>query len=94
MKILIVHNRYRQMGGEDAVAQTEYTLLKHFGEDVRFYERSNIEINSYTFFQKIIVVFCMNWHQKTYNEIIKILEEFRPDVVHFHNIFFMCSPSV
>ena len=43
MKILSCHNRYQQLGGEDATAETEFLVLKEFGEDVEKYERNNSE---------------------------------------------------
>ncbi len=94
MRILIVHNQYQQSGGEDAVAETEYALLKEFKEDVRLYKRNNSEIISYSLLQKINFVLNISWSRRSYQEMKKILREFRPDVVHFHNIFFMLSPSV
>lgn len=94
MKILIAHNRYQQVGGEDSVVQSEFELLKKFKEDVYLYERTNHEINSYSLSKKLGFVAEMNWSRKSYQEMKKVLKEFRPDVVHFHNIFFMISPSV
>ena len=94
MRILIAHNHYQQFGGEDAVVETEYALLKGFQEDVRLYKRSNSEITSYSFFQKINFVLNLSWSCSSYRQMKKILREFRPQVVHFHNTFFMLSPSV
>lgn len=94
MRILIVHNRYQQSGGEDAVVETEFNLLKGFGQEVRLYERTNDEINDYSFFRKIDFLWNMGWSQGSYNDIRQVLKEFVPDVVHFHNIFFTLTPSV
>lgn len=94
MRILVAHNRYQNAGGEDAVMQTECNLLKHFGEDVRVYERTNHEVSSYPVRRKVSFPWEMNWSRKSYNELRKIIREFRPDVAHFHNIFFVMTPSV
>lgn len=94
MRILIAHNRYQNAGGEDAVMQTECDLLKRFGEEVYLYERTNHEINSYPIRRKISFLWEMNWSRRSYRELKKIIREFRPDVAHFHNIFFMMTPSV
>lgn len=93
MKILIVHNRYQQPGGEDSVVQTECELLKRFGEEVYLYERGNHEVNGYSIWRKMGFLSEMNWSRQSYREIKKILREFQPDVVHFHNIFFVMTPS-
>ncbi len=97
MKILIVHNRYREAGGEDAVVQTEFNLLKNFKEEVRLYERSNTEIDDYSFSQKLNFLWRMGRMGSTGSsceELRRILREFKPDVVHFHNIFFILTPAV
>lgn len=94
MRILVAHNRYQQPGGEDAVAKTEFNLLKNFGEEVRLYERSNDEMNRYSSLEKIGLLWNMGWSKDSYEDFRKVLREFSPDVVHFHNIFFMFTPSV
>lgn len=94
MKILIVHNRYQQPGGEDAVVRTEFNLLKDFGQDVRLYERGNDEIKDYSLLERMNFLWEMGWSEDSYRDIRKILKEFSPDVVHCHNIFFTITPSV
>ncbi len=94
MRILIAHNRYQQPGGEDAVVKTEFNLLRDFGQEVRLYERTNDEINDYSFARKINFLWNMGWSERSYNDIRQVLKEFAPEVVHFHNIFFILTPSV
>ncbi len=94
MKILIAHNRYQHPGGEDAVVKTEYALLKSYGEDVRLYERNNTEIDSLSPGEKLKLLFSYRWSQSSYREFKKIIDEFKPDIVHLHNIFFLLTPSV
>lgn len=93
MKILIAHNRYQESGGEDAVFETEAALLKDFGEDVRLYERSNKELETLSVFEKLRYLCSLGWARRSYNDMKRLIREFRPDVVHFHNIFFMISPA-
>ena len=93
MRILIVHNRYQSPGGEDSVVNAEIQLLKDFGHDVSFYERHNSEINSLRFFQKIQYLREMIWSPKTYRDIKDKIKELKPQIVHFHNIFFLVTPS-
>lgn len=94
MRILIVHNHYQQPGGEDAVARDEFGLLKDFGEDVHFYERSNAELNEASYFRKLKVLLRMGWSRDSYQDMRAVLKKIRPDVVHFHNIFYILTPSV
>lgn len=41
MRILFVHNRYQQPGGEDSVVQAEIALLRSRGHEVDFLEEDN-----------------------------------------------------
>ena len=40
-RILVVHNRYQQRGGEDAVVDAEVALLRRHGHEVGTYIRAN-----------------------------------------------------
>lgn len=93
MKILIAHNFYEQAGGEDAVVKSEYELLRKKGEDVSLYERSNKEIGSLSLIGKLKFLFQMEWSRKSYDELRLRIRQSRPDVVHFHNIFYMITPA-
>ncbi len=90
----MVHNRYQQFGGEDAVFQAESELLRRHGHEVYLYERSNAEINQYNFLEKQRHILQMDWSKKTYNEIQGILKGFAADICHVYNTFFMVTPAV
>ncbi|MDP8213092.1 MAG: glycosyltransferase, partial [Candidatus Zapsychrus exili] len=94
MRILILHNRYRHPGGEDAVVKAEAKLLRDSGQEVHVFECSNEEIAKYSFFKKIVFMLQLGWSRSSYNEVRKIIKKFKPDVVHCHNIFFILTPSV
>ncbi|PTL99316.1 MAG: hypothetical protein DA407_16865 [Bacteroidetes bacterium] len=84
MKILQLHNKYRHYGGEDAVVDNEYKLLLNNGFEVEqlFFNNENISPPN-LFFNK-----------ESYHITLKKIEEFKPDVIHVHNIFYNASPSV
>ena len=94
MRILIAHNHYRQPGGEDAVVKSEFELLKMFGEDVRLYERNNDDWENASWRVKWQAARDTVWSRSSYDDFRRTLKDFRPDVVHFHNIFYALSPSV
>ena len=94
MKILIAHNRYQQAGGEDAVVQTEYDILKKYGEDVFLYERNNAELKTYSPLKKINFLLSLSWSKKSYQDFRSAIRKYSPDIVHFHNIFYMMTPAV
>ena len=94
MKILIGHNRYQQPGGEDAVAASEVEVLRNHGHDVLFLEFDNKDFNSLSVPAKIQNVLSWEWSQKAYDLVRQHCISFKPDVAHFHNTFYMMSPSV
>src|SRR5882672_10344898 len=53
MNLLIVHNTYQQTGGEDIVVEQEHKLLERHGHKVSIYQRSNHEIDSLSFTQRL-----------------------------------------
>ena len=44
MRILIVHNRYTQRGGEDGVFEAETALLREHGHEVFTWEQHNDDL--------------------------------------------------
>lgn len=94
MKIVIVHNTYREAGGEDVVFESEKRLLKQAGHTVIPYVRSNMELQDATILDRIAIVPQMLWSSKTRQEFAGILEKEHPDIVHVHNTFMAISPSI
>ncbi len=92
MKILFVHNKYQQAGGEDVAVELEAALLQEKGHEVRtILFQNTIPAGS---------IAKLNEGRKSiFNtnslEIVKsAIKEFKPDLVHVHNLFFHASPSV
>lgn len=94
MKILQVHNYYQIGGGEDTVVATERDLLTQKGNEVISYYRHNHEIESYSTFDKLKLVSQTAWSQKSYDDLLVILQREKPDVCHVHNFLPLVSPSV
>ena len=90
MKVRLIHNRYRQAGGEDAVFEAEKSLLSDHGHETREYVRDNREIDSRG---KLASAGSAVWSRRSYREIHNLLSGFRPDVAHFHNTFMLVSPA-
>ena len=91
MRILVVHNRYRERGGEDVVVEHEMALLRDAGHEVTEYGRHNDEIEESAPFGTALQAL---WNRRTTREIGTLLRRTRPDVVHVHNTFPLVSPSV
>ena len=83
--VLIIHNRYRQRGGEDTVVENEIQLLEEHGHRVYLYERENSE----RFFP-----FSVLFSLRSYFDVKRIIRSRRIDIVHVHNTWMVVSPSV
>jgi len=94
MKIVLVHNSYRQPGGEDVVFQSEKRLLERAGHTVIPFVRSNVELKDDSLVDRIGIAARMIWSQGSRQGLAAILEAERPDVVHVHNTFIVISPSI
>ena len=90
MKVLLIHNRYRQRGGEDAVVDDEIRLLREGGHEVRLYERHNDEILE----RPLAGAAAALWSQRSRREVLALLDDWRPDLAHVHNTLAVVSPSV
>ncbi len=93
MKILMCHNYYQSgsPSGEDVVFRNEVALLRTKGVPVITYERYNDEIKSIS--DKLNAAVRLPWQMKTYIEVRALIKKERPDLAHFHNIWYLISPS-
>jgi glycosyltransferase involved in cell wall biosynthesis len=92
LKILSVHNVYRQGGGEDVVVDQESQLLRAHGHEVIEYRRSNKERGD-DLLSKLYFARQSLWSRKAAAEIEALICRRKPDVAHFHNTFPLISPS-
>lgn len=94
MKILIIHNSYQQPGGEDVVVARESNLLMREGSQVTTYKRSNHELDSLSFLQKLGLMRRIVSAKDSKTAVRQLVRKCQPDVVHVHNTFLMVSPAV
>ncbi len=94
MKILFVHNSYRQHGGEDEVFVSERDLLRSKGHQVVEYVRTNDEIRAYGIWNRATLGLRTVWAWDSVREMRDLLKLEKPDVAHFHNTFPLISPAV
>lgn len=88
-KILVVHTKYRHLGGEDIAVKHEVELLKEFYEIKELYFNNEIE----NYFQQT-KSFFLNRNHQSMNELRNIIDEFSPDYVYVHNTWFKGSLGV
>ena len=94
MKILVIHDRYQQAGGENAVVDAQVDLFKQMGNEVILYQRDNHEIENYTFLQKIHFFLSSIYSFRTTREIRMAVQDEHPDITYVHNVFPLISPSI
>jgi glycosyltransferase involved in cell wall biosynthesis len=90
MKILQVHNSYREPGGEDVSVATEAELLREAGHEVRQFLVGNPERPAAT----LATVARAPGNRGAAKRVVEAAREFRPDVVHVNNTWFSLSPLV
>jgi glycosyltransferase involved in cell wall biosynthesis len=93
MKVLLIHNYLRPPSGENTVFEQEKALLESKGCEVVTYTRRNDEIPRWSMAKRLKLPLSLIWSHRSYGEIKRIVEEFRPDIAHFHNIFPLISPA-
>ena len=90
MRILQVHNRYRQLGGEDGVVASEADLLRHNGHEVVEHFVSNASSGA----GAAAGLAVAPWNPVSARAVRRAVAEHAPDVAHVHNTWFTLSPSV
>jgi glycosyltransferase involved in cell wall biosynthesis len=90
MRILLVHNRYRNSGGEDSVFQSECDLLRRMNNDVDTLVFDNHEIESIAGWR---VAVDAVWSLSSRATLARRTVSFSPHVIHFHNTFLRVSPA-
>src|SRR5829696_6421587 len=90
MRILQIHTRYREQGGEDQVVAAEAELLRSGGHEVEQLVAQNPESPVST----AMALVRSPWNPRWRREIERIAGRFNPDVAHVHNTWFALSPSV
>lgn len=89
MRILILHNFYQHLGGEDIVVQQEADELSKRGHQVIIITQKNAKsINGliqYGMYPYNIVVA---------NKLINRIKKFSPEIIHIHNLHYAIGPLV
>ena len=81
-KVLIVHNKYRNLGGEDLAVENEIVFLKeHFNVEVLYFTNNVLIV-------KQILNFITNKNFFAERKILKKVHDFKPEIVYFHNTWF------
>lgn len=91
--VLVIHNRYQQAGGEDAVVRAEIALLRQHGHRVTEFARDNASIDGFGAIRKAGAALGATWNQQAYTELRKVIRRECPAVAHCHNLMPLISPA-
>jgi glycosyltransferase involved in cell wall biosynthesis len=90
MQVLLVHNQYQQLGGEDTIFATEADLLESYGHQVHRYLLSNHQLKE---MNPLAITKATLWNSQVYRELRALIRQLKPQVAHFHNTFPLISPA-
>lgn len=93
MRILVIHNAYGRFSGEEAVVEAQAALLAAAGHTVRRYGRSSEELAG-SMPGAVKGFFAGFGNPFERKRVRKCLAEFRPDIVHIHNLYPLISPAI
>lgn len=92
MRILVLHNRYRQAGGEDAAVWQEISLLTRAGHNVKVLQEDNDTIETPA--EAVRTAIRCVYSKWSYGAVVSAIRAFRPNLAHVHNFFPRLSPAV
>jgi len=87
LRVLVLHNRYRQWGGEDAVMDAEVKMLRANGVEVRVVLFDNEVDRGQEILGTIQLGRRSAWSLDSAHRIAQQCREFRPHVAHIHNFW-------
>ena len=96
MRVLVVHNRYssRVPSGENLAVDDEIRWLLEAGVEVHRHEVSNDDLSDPGRRGRLQSGVDGVWSLPARRRFLAALDEFRPDVVHVHNLFPLLTGSV
>lgn len=92
MRILLIHNKYQQPGGEDAVFHAEAELLERHGHSVQALVYDNTQIR--TMLDKLLSGFKTIYNPASARSLRQKIRAFHPDIIHVHNFVPLASPAI
>ena len=91
MNVLVVHNRYREPGGEDRVVDLESRLLTRHGHTVVKHVEDNSRIDGLAPASLALKTF---WNRDVYRRVRSLIVRERVELLHVHNTLPLASPAV
>ena len=89
MRILILHNKYKNLGGEDIAVENEFNFLSNFYDVETLFYENNLKNYIFDFFS-----FITGKNFKSIKFLDQKVKSFQPDIVYVHNTWFKASTGV
>ena len=90
MRILLIHNFYRLHGGEDSLVNNQIKLLQQTSTPFATFTFSSQNISS-----PIKTAFHLFYpNSKIITQLNHQIRQFKPDIVHLHNIYPLITPFI
>lgn len=93
MRVLVCHVRYRLAGGEDAVFETEIGILRDAGVDVATLDLRSADLDRLPVTTRARIAGAYPNHAWGRDLVRQAVEEHKPDIVHFHNVYPLLGPG-
>lgn len=103
MKILMVNKFLYKVGGCENYMLGLGEMLKENGNEVQYFglfSEKNIVFNDYNIYvksyddKKVLNPFSLIYNKNAYKKMIKIIKEYKPDIVHMNNISYHLTSSI
>jgi glycosyltransferase involved in cell wall biosynthesis len=96
VRILLVHNFYGSAApsGENQVFEAERSLLQARGHQVETFTRHSDEIRAQGAWGAVKGALATPWNPWMTWAVRRVVDRFKPDVVHAHNTFPLISPGI
>lgn len=94
VKVVVAHNRYRsgQPSGENRMVDAEIDQLTVAGVAVIRFLRSSDDIPALPAASRVLLPVSPVWNPGAQRELVRLIREHRPDVLHLHNPYPLLSP--
>lgn len=89
LRVLQVHNQYRNRGGEDTVVHSERQVLSEAGHDV-----TTVRTENPPGLAAIGSLLRVPWNRSAAERTAEAAAAAQPDVIHVHNTWFELGPAV
>jgi glycosyltransferase involved in cell wall biosynthesis len=96
VRILIVHSRYLTgaVSGENRVVEDETRVLREGGHEVTSWTPEPVPPDQQGMLALVRTSGEALWSRRASAQLRSLLDDRRPEVVHFHNLYPMLSPAV